>query len=209
MANSDKDIKITPNSGSVNSPKIEFTGQDAATKTLTVADSGALSFDHDLTVDGDLTITGDFSITGDLNTVSATDLDVVDATITIASGASTLALTDAAGIQFGSHASAPTFTWDNSNSRLASNKPISASAFIGALTGNVTGDVSGSSGSTTGNAATVTNGVYTSGNQTIAGTKTFSSSISGNSAGITNQLLGAFSSTSTVMTSPTSPQIPT
>ena len=33
--------------------------------------------------------------------------------------------------------------------------------------------------STSGNAATVTNGVYTTGNQTIAGTKTFSSTISG------------------------------
>jgi hypothetical protein len=41
-----------------------------------------------------------------------------------------------------------------------------------------------------GNAATVTNGVYTSGNQTIAGTKTFSSTISGsidgNAATVTN-----------------------
>ncbi len=35
--------------------------------------------------------------------------------------------------------------------------------FSGNLTGNVTGNVSGSSGSCTGNAATVTNGVYTSG----------------------------------------------
>ena len=35
----------------------------------------------------------------------------------------------------------------------------------------------------TGNAATVTNGVYTSGNQTIAGTKTFSSTIVGNISG--------------------------
>ena len=43
---------------------------------------------------------------------------------------------------------------------------------------------------TTGNAATVTNGVYTTGNQTIAGTKTFSSTISGsidgNAATVTN-----------------------
>jgi hypothetical protein len=50
--------------------------------------------------------------------------------------------------------------------------------------------VTGSSASCTGNAATVTNGVYTSGNQTIAGTKTFSStitgSINGNAASVTN-----------------------
>ena len=62
----------------------------------------------------------------------------------------------------------------------------------GTFIGNVTGDVSGSSGSCTGNAATattagacsgnaatVTNGVYTSGDQTIGGTKTFSSKITG------------------------------
>ena len=61
----------------------------------------------------------------------------------------------------------------------ASSNQITASQFNGALVGNVTGNVSGSSGSCTGNAASVTGGVYTSGNQTIAGTKTFSSTISG------------------------------
>ena len=40
-------------------------------------------------------------------------------------------------------------------------------------------DTSGSSGSCTGNAATVTNGVYTSGDQTIGGAKTFSLVVSG------------------------------
>ena len=38
-----------------------------------------------------------------------------------------------------------------------------AGTFTGNLTGDVTGNVTGSSGSTTGNAATVTNGVYTTG----------------------------------------------
>ena len=45
-------------------------------------------------------------------------------------------------------------------------------------------------GALNGNASTVTNGVYTQGNQTIAGVKTFSStivgSINGNSATVTN-----------------------
>lgn len=45
---------------------------------------------------------------------------------------------------------------------------VTATSFVG----NVTGDVSGNAGS-------VTNGVYTTGNQTIGGTKTFSSTISG------------------------------
>lgn len=47
---------------------------------------------------------------------------------------------------------------------------------IGSVVGNVTGDVSG-------NAGTVTNGVYTTGDQTIAGTKTFSSPIAGSVTG--------------------------
>jgi hypothetical protein len=60
---------------------------------------------------------------------------------------------------------------------------VFATTFTGNLTGNVTGSVSG-------NAGTVTNGVYTTGDQTIEGTKTFSSTISGsingNAATVTN-----------------------
>jgi hypothetical protein len=57
---------------------------------------------------------------------------------------------------------------------------VTATAFVGNITGNVTGTVSG-------NAGTVTNGVYTTGNQTIAGVKTFSDGIAGtNSVGTHN-----------------------
>ena len=44
-------------------------------------------------------------------------------------------------------------------------------------TGTATGNITGSSGSCTGNAATVTNGVYTTGNQSIAGLKTFTGGV--------------------------------
>ena len=48
----------------------------------------------------------------------------------------------------------------------------------GNLTGNVTGNVTGDvTGDLTGNADTVTNGVYTTGDQTIAGFKTFSNDV--------------------------------
>ena len=50
---------------------------------------------------------------------------------------------------------------------LAGLTSVTATTFTGALTGGVTGNVSG-------NAGTVTNGVYTVGDQTIGGTKTFS-----------------------------------
>lgn len=58
--------------------------------------------------------------------------------------------------------------------------------FSSTITGSISGSdakftsITGSlNGSITGNAATVTNGVYTTGDQTIAGTKTFSSTIAG------------------------------
>tara|TARA_R110002153_G_scaffold3004_1_gene14247 strand:+ start:5668 stop:7941 length:2274 start_codon:yes stop_codon:yes gene_type:complete len=44
---------------------------------------------------------------------------------------------------------------------------VTSTDFVGAVTGNVTGNVSGSSGSCTGNAATVTNGVYTTNNLSV------------------------------------------
>jgi hypothetical protein len=47
---------------------------------------------------------------------------------------------------------------------------VTATSFTGNLTGNVSGNV-------TGNAGTVTNGVYTTGDQTIGGVKTFNSRI--------------------------------
>ena len=59
---------------------------------------------------------------------------------------------------------------------------------IGNLQGNVTGNVTGNltgvvTGSLVGNAATVTNGVYTVGDQTIGGTKTFSDRVVGRGSG--------------------------
>lgn len=59
-----------------------------------------------------------------------------------------------------------------------------SAGFVGNVTGDVTGNVTGNvSGNVSGNAGTVTNGVYTTGNQTIGGTKTFSSPIVGSITG--------------------------
>jgi len=55
---------------------------------------------------------------------------------------------------------------------------------VGNVTGNLTGNVTGNvTGDVSGNAGTVTNGVYTTGTQTIGGTKTFSSAIVGSVSG--------------------------
>ena len=80
---------------------------------------------------------------------------------------------------------------------------------VGTLVANITGDVTGAvTGTVSGNAGTVTNGVYTVGNQTIGGTKTFSAtitgSIDGNAATVTNgvYLASTQTLTSKTLTSP-------
>ena len=72
----------------------------------------------------------------------------------------------------------PTLTGTALATNLTASGTVTAAAFSGPLTGNVTGNltgnvtgnVSGSSGSTTGNAATVTNGVYTTDTGTVTST---------------------------------------
>ena len=64
----------------------------------------------------------------------------------------------------------PTVTGTALATNLTASGTVTAAAFSGPLTGNVTGNVSGSSGSTTGNAATVTNGVYTTDTGTVTST---------------------------------------
>ena len=67
MADSDKIITITPNTGSsTNFPKIEFTGADNNTVTANVLDNGTVSFEG---TDGQLFSVVD-SLSGDLYTVS-------------------------------------------------------------------------------------------------------------------------------------------
>jgi hypothetical protein len=58
----------------------------------------------------------------------------------------------------------------SANTKLDVVGAVKATSFVGPLTGNVTGDVTGN---VTGNAGTVTNGVYTSGDQNIISNKTF------------------------------------
>jgi hypothetical protein len=80
MANSDKDIKITPNTGQSDSPKIEVTGADNATKTLTINDDGSITFDSDLTVQGN------FTVSGTTTTFDTDTLNVQDNIITVNEG---------------------------------------------------------------------------------------------------------------------------
>ena len=55
---------------------------------------------------------------------------------------------------------------------------VTTDGFVGDLAGDVTGDLTGDvTGNVSGNAGTVTNGVYTTGNQSIAGLKTFTGGV--------------------------------
>ena len=84
MGNEHKDIKITPNTGESAKPKIEVTGANNATKTLTVNDDGSISFDSTLAV-SDLTVSGSYNLaSGDIPN-NAADTSGNAATATLAS----------------------------------------------------------------------------------------------------------------------------
>ena len=194
-------------------------------------------------ISGTVVIKGDLIVDGTTTTINSTNVDISDSILTLNSNlASNVAASLDAGfiVNRGSNSDV-SFLWDETNNRWTiGSETFVAGTVIADVTGNVTGNVSGSSGSCTGNAETVTNGVYTtssvtdlndvtsagsgsiitndertklsgietaadvtdatnvaaagavmnSGDQTIAGTKTFSStidgSINGNAATVTN-----------------------
>ena len=99
---------------------------------------------NDLQVDGNATVTGNTTITGNLTvngtqtTLNTATLDVEDINITVASGATTSAATNNAGLTFGAWSSGtiPTLKWIHSNNRFSFNKALAAQGFVGNLTGN-------------------------------------------------------------------------
>ncbi len=165
---------------------------------VTIGDS-----DDVVTIGNDLTVTGDLIVSGDTVTVNTATLSVEDPLVYLANGQTGTPSVDIGLIGERGSSTNVGIIWDESadtwaaintsdtgttagNVTIASYANMKAATFTGALTGDVTGDVTGD---LTGNADTVTNGVYTTGNQTIGGTKTFSStitgSISGNAATVT------------------------
>ena len=88
-------------------------------------------------VTGDLEVTGDLNITGDINSTSVTDLDVVDKTITVASGATDSNESNASGLAFG--ASGATLQYLHSGTKIVINKPLDVTGNFdvnGTITGN-------------------------------------------------------------------------
>ena len=130
----------------------------------------------------DVTIAGNLTVNGTTTTINTANLDIEDSTIRFAKNATTLLATNGAGLEFGASASKPTILWDNTNTRLTTNKQFHSSVGFkgdgsqltsipsGQLTGtisdarlpatitsNITGDVTGNvTGNITGNAGTAT-----------------------------------------------------
>ena len=72
-------------------------------------------------VTGDLAVSGDLNITGDINSVSVTDLDIVDKTITVGQGQSASNSTGSGLIVSGANAN---ILWDNTDNRWEFNKDV-------------------------------------------------------------------------------------
>ena len=115
-------------------------------------------------ISGTVVIKGDLIVDGTTTTINSTNVDISDSILTLNSNlASNVAASLDAGfiVNRGSNSDV-SFLWDETNNRWTiGSETFVAGTVIADVTGNVTGNVSGSSGSCTGNAETVTNGVYT------------------------------------------------
>ena len=108
--------------------------------TERITSAGAGSF-TDLTLSGDLALTGDLNITGDVNSISVTDLDVTDKTITLGKG-QTESNSGGSGIVVdGSSAS---ILWDESSGEWDFNNPL---AVVNSIGGDTVLNLTGSYGS--------------------------------------------------------------
>jgi len=105
-----------------------------------------------LSTTGNITIGGDLTVAGTTTTVNSTVVEIGDAVVRV----NTSGLAEGGiEIQDGSTGNYKQFVWSNNNSRFEAEGSIQASGFIGDLTGN---------------ADTVTNGVYTTDTGTVTST---------------------------------------
>lgn len=126
---------------SLASDVLNFAGTTNEIKTGVSNNQIQIGLPDDVTIGNNLTVTGDLEVQGTTVTLNTTNVDIEDATLRVAKNTTTLSATDGAGIEFGGSTSKPTLTWDNGNTRLASNKDFSATRFYGPITGDVTGTI--------------------------------------------------------------------
>ena len=100
---------------------VATTDSGAYADVMTIT-GGANAAGSTVAIAGSLSVVGDLNITGDVNSTSVTDLDVVDKTITVASGATDSSESNESGITFG--ASGATLQYIHSTTSINVNKPI-------------------------------------------------------------------------------------
>ena len=99
-------------------------------QTLSSTDSPTfnnLTLTNDIAVGGDLNLTGDLNITGDVNSLSVTDLDVTDQTITLGAGQVESASGGSGIVVDGSGAS---ILWDETNTEWDFNNSINVTGTV-------------------------------------------------------------------------------
>ena len=123
----------------------DFMTNGSNNRVLTATGTDAMNAEANLTFDGsDLVVTGNATITGDLtiqgtNTfVSSSTLDVLDKNITIASGSTTSALIDGAGLDFGLPTVA-NLRYRHNDTTLTSSVDFGAPVFHGVFDGAFSG----------------------------------------------------------------------
>ena len=84
------------------------------------------------------TIAGDLTVTGTTTTVNSTTVEVADKNITVAKNVTSSSGTNGAGITFSNWSSAPTLTWNHTNTYLTVNKDFHVAGNI-TLSGTVDG----------------------------------------------------------------------
>ena len=97
-------------------------------QTLASTDSPTfnnLTLTNDIAVGGDINLTGDLNITGDVNSVSVTDLDVTDQTITLGKGQAESASGGSGIVIDGSGAS---ILWNEANTQFDINNALNVSS---------------------------------------------------------------------------------
>src|SRR3989339_243019 len=171
----------TTDTGTVTSLMLQAAAADlgAADVEVVLSNTNAGGFNTNITTDGTITattfigaltgnVTGNVSETSSVTTGNAAT--VTDGVYTTDTGTVTSLMLQAAAADLGAADVEVVLSNTNAggfNTNITTDGTITATTFIGALTGNVTGNVSGTSGSTTGNAATVTDGVYTTDTGTV------------------------------------------
>ena len=99
-------------------------------QTLASTDSPTfnnLTLTNDIAVGGDINLTGDLNITGDVNSLSVTDLDVTDQTITLGAGQVESASGGSGIVIAGSNAS---ILWDETNTEFDINNNINVTGTV-------------------------------------------------------------------------------